>query len=114
MGKTPEWLPDGSSIDINTLERNMIVETIYGELNYANSWTPRTSPPIVKIFADVTPPKPDPRTEVLAQGLHDRYCLDGSCNGKLNNHAKSAIQVWFSEARTLIEILNKYESSKSE
>ena len=64
MTKTPQWLPDGSGIDPESLNGDTVVETVTGFYRAR-----RTVGPIVRVFADVTPPKPDPRVEAVAQVL---------------------------------------------
>lgn len=44
----PKWLPDGSGIGANSLQRGTIIQAEYG---------------------DVIPPRPDPRVEVVARAL---------------------------------------------
>lgn len=70
MTKTPQWLPDGSGIDTDSLpNEGVLVETEHGERmtidDYA--WTDHSA--IVRVYVDVTPPKPDPRVEVVARVL---------------------------------------------
>lgn len=65
MTKTPQWLPDGSGIDPESLNGDTVVETLTGFYRAR-----RTVGPIVRVFADVTPPRPDPRVEVVARLLH--------------------------------------------
>ena len=60
MTKTPEWLPDGSGIDPDSLDGDTVVETVTGFYRAR-----RTVGPIVRVFADVTPPKPDPASATL-------------------------------------------------
>ena len=55
MTKTPKWLPDGSGIDPDSLNGDTVVETVTGFYRAR-----RTVGPIIRVFADVTPPKPDP------------------------------------------------------
>ena len=62
MTKTPKWLPDGHSIDPESLNGDTVVETVNGFCRARHAVFP-----IVRVFADVTPPKPDPRVEVVAQ-----------------------------------------------
>lgn len=64
MTKTPQWLPDGSGIDPESLNGDTVVETVTGFYRAR-----RTVGPIVRVFADVTPPRPDPRVEVVARVL---------------------------------------------
>ena len=56
MTKTPKWLPDGSGIDPESLNGDTVVETVNGFRRARHAVGP-----IVRVFADVTPPKPDPR-----------------------------------------------------
>jgi len=65
MTKTPQWLPDGSGIDPESLNGDTVVESIHGF-----SRARHAVGPIVRVFADVTPPRPDPRVEVVARVLH--------------------------------------------
>lgn len=67
MTKTPKWLPDGSGIDPDSLDGDTVVETLSGFRRARHAVVP-----IVRVFADVTPPKPDPRVEVVAQILDRR------------------------------------------
>ena len=64
MTKTPKWLPDGSGIDPESLNGDTVVETVNGFRRARHAVGP-----IVRVFADVTPPKPDPRVEVVARVL---------------------------------------------
>jgi len=77
MTKTPRWLPDGSGIDPESLNGDTVVETLNGFRRARHAVAP-----IVRVFADVTPPRPDPRVEVVAEVLHDTGgCQDpfGTC-----------------------------------
>ena len=88
MTKTPQWLPDGSGIDPLTIDQKTVVEVEWPNghrpLRYVDeggyqliaedvgngspySWGDGR---IVRVFADVTPPQPDPRVEVVARALH--------------------------------------------
>ena len=88
MTKTPQWLPDGSGIDPLTIDPKTVVEVEWSNrsrlLRYVDeggyqltaedvgngspySWGDGR---IVRVFADVTPPQPDPRVEVVARALH--------------------------------------------
>lgn len=71
MEKTPKWLPDGSGIDPDSLPDSAIVETEHGEwmgiAEYKRWWAP--NPPIVRVCANITPPRPDPRRNVLVVEL---------------------------------------------
>lgn len=86
MTKTPQWLPDGSGIDPLTIDQKTVVEVewpsgvrtaVYngeggfkvGARDVSNS-CPWGDGRIVRVFADVTPPQPDPRVEVVARALH--------------------------------------------
>lgn len=69
MTKTPQWLPDGSGIDTDSLDSGMIVETNYGGLIPVDKLAPVNRQVIVRVYTDVTPPKPDPRVEVVARVL---------------------------------------------
>ena len=64
MTKTPKWLPDGSGIDPESLNGDTVVETVNGFRRARHAVGP-----IVRVYADVTPPKPDPRVEAVAQVL---------------------------------------------
>ena len=87
MTKTPKWLPDGSGIDPSTLDPKTVVEVEWSNrsrlLRYVDeggyqltaedvgngspySWGDGR---IVRVFADVTPPQPDPRRNVLVAEL---------------------------------------------
>lgn len=68
MTQTPKWLPDNSGIDPKSLEPDTVVETEYGDWVTAGEWRSIHSA-IVRVYADVTPPKPDPRLEVVARAL---------------------------------------------
>ncbi len=72
MTKTPKWLPDGHSIDPESLNGDTVVETVNGFCRARHAVFP-----IVRVFADVTPPKPDPRVEVVAQILDRHNVQDG-------------------------------------
>lgn len=65
MTKTPQWLPDGLSIDPESLDGGTVVETVNGFCRARHAVFP-----IIRVFADVTPPQPDPRVEVVARALH--------------------------------------------
>ena len=65
MTKTPQWLPDGLSIDPESLDGGTVVETVNGFCRARHAVFP-----IIRVYADVTPPKPDPRVEVVARLLH--------------------------------------------
>ena len=88
MTKTPQWLPDGSGIDPLTIDPKTVVEVEWSNrsrlLRYVDeggyqltaedvgngspySWGDGR---IVRVFADMTPPQPDPRVEVVARALH--------------------------------------------
>jgi len=65
MTKTPEWLPDGSGIDPESFNGgDTVVETVNGFFRARHAVGP-----IVRVFADVTPPQPDPRRNVLVAEL---------------------------------------------
>ena len=66
MTKTPKWLPDGLSIDPESLNGDTVVETVNGFCRARHAVGP-----IVRVYADVTPPKPDPRVEVVARVLRE-------------------------------------------
>jgi len=87
MTKTPQWLPDGSGIDPLTIDQKTVVEVEWSNrsrlLRYVDeggyqltaedvgngspySWGDGR---IVRVFADMTPPRPDPRVEVVARVL---------------------------------------------
>ena len=71
MTKTPTWLPDGSGIDPESLDGDTVVETVNGFRRARHAVGP-----IVRVFADVTPPKPDPRADIVARVLHGVCCED--------------------------------------
>ena len=87
MTKTPKWLPDGSGIDPSTLDPKTVVEVEWSNrsrlLRYVDeggyqltaedvgngspySWGDGR---IVRVLTDMTPPRPDPRVEVVARVL---------------------------------------------
>lgn len=70
MTNTPTWLPDGSGIDPDSLNADTVVETLNGFRRARHAVGP-----IVRVFADVTPPRPDPRVEVVAEALLGHYAL---------------------------------------
>ena len=72
MTQTPTWLPDGSGIDPDSLNGDTVVETLNGVRRARHAVAP-----IVRVFADVTPPRPDPRVEVVAQILDRHNVQDG-------------------------------------
>jgi hypothetical protein len=72
MTKTPRWLPDGSGIDPESLNGNTVVETLNGVRRARHAVAP-----IVRVFTDVTPPRPDRRVEVVAQILDRHNVQDG-------------------------------------
>ena len=88
MTKTPQWLPDGSGIDPESLNGDTVVETVTGFYRAR-----RTVGPIVRVFADVTPPKPDPRVEVVAR------VLAAECGS-------DTWQAWASNARSVLTALD--------
>ena len=88
MTKTPQWLPDGSGIDPLTIDQKTVVEVewlsgnrrlrygdeggyqiVAGEVGKCTP-SPWDGVRVVRVFADVTPPKPDLRVEVVARVLH--------------------------------------------
>lgn len=71
MNKTPRWLPNGRSIDPESIDRDTVVETLSGfrRARHADG-------PIVRVYADVTPPRPDPRADIVARVLHGVCCED--------------------------------------
>lgn len=84
MTKTPKWLPEGHSIDPASLNGDTVVESIHGF-----SRARHAVGPIVRVYADVTPPKPDRRVEVLAEVLHDTGgCQEpfGTCGSTSENY----------------------------
>ena len=88
MTKTPKWLPDGSGIDPDSLNGDAVIETVNGFRRARHAVGP-----IVRVFADVTPPRPDPRVEILARALHDEgRCLDpfGTCGSTSENYRGTA------------------------
>ena len=72
MTQTPTWLPDGSGIDPDSLNGDTVVETLNGFRRARHAVGP-----IVRVFADVTPSRPDPRVEVVAQILDNHNVQDG-------------------------------------
>ena len=89
MTKTPKWLPDGSGIDPSTIDQKTVVEVewsnrsrtaVYndedgfkicaGDVGNGDPY-PLGVARIVRVFADVTPPKPDPRVKVVARVLRE-------------------------------------------
>jgi len=72
MTKTPKWLPDGSGIDPKSLNGDTVVETLNGFRRARHAVAP-----IVRVYADVTPPRPDRRVEVVAQILDRHNVQDG-------------------------------------
>ena len=91
MTKTPKWLPDGSGIDLKSLEADTVVETEYGDLTTAGGWMYPSG--IMRVFADVTPTKPDPRVEVVARALAAECGSD-------------TWQAWASNARSVLTALD--------
>lgn len=84
----PKWLPDGSGIDPDSIGGDTVVECTYGFRRARHAVGP-----IVRVYADVTPPKPDPRVEVVAKVLHDSGgCLDpfGTCVSTSDNYRQAA------------------------
>ena len=88
MTKTPKWLPDGLSIDPESLDGGTVVESIHGF-----SRARHAVGPIVRVYADVTPPKPDPRVEVVAR------VLAAECGS-------DTWQAWASNARSVLTALD--------
>lgn len=96
MTKTPQWLPDGSGIDPESLNGDTVVETVTGFYRAR-----RTVGPIVRVFADVTPPKPDPRVEVVARALAAECGSD-------------TWQAWASNARSVLTALDAMGAAPDE
>ena len=71
MTKTPKWLPDGNGIDPESLNGDTVVETVNGFCRARHAVFP-----IIRVFADVTPPRPDPRADIVARVLHGVCCED--------------------------------------
>ena len=91
MTKTPKWLPDGNGIDPDSLNGDTVVETVS---NFCRAR--HAVGPIVRVFADVTPPKPDPRVEVVAKVLASRCGSD----------AWEAWEAWARDARLALAALD--------
>ena len=87
MTKTPTWLPDGSGIDPESLDGDTVVETVNGFRRARHAVGP-----IVRVFADVTPPKPDPRVEVVAQILDRHNVQDGDLFAEMILDALDAME----------------------
>ena len=66
MTETPRWLPDGSGIDPESLDGDTVVDTVNGFRRARHAVGP-----IVRVYADVTPARPDPRVEVVARVLRE-------------------------------------------
>ena len=90
MTNTPKWLPDGLSIDPESLDGGTVVEYIHG-LSRAR----HAVGPIIRVYADVTPPKPkpDPRVDVVARVMASRCGSD-------------AWEVWAADARAALAALD--------
>ena len=88
MTKTPQGLPDGSGIDPESLNGDTVVETVIGF-----RLTRHAVGPIIRVFADVTPTKPDPRVEVVARALAAECGSD-------------TWQAWASNARSVLTALD--------
>lgn len=86
--KTPKWLPDGSGIDPDSLDGDTVVETLSGFRRARHAVFP-----IVRVFADVTPTRPDPRVEVVARALAAECGSD-------------TWQAWASNARSVLAALD--------
>lgn len=115
MTKTPQWLPDGSGIDPLTIDPKTVVEVewsngvrtaVYkdergfkvGARDVSNSW-PWGDGRIVRVFADVTPPRPDPRVEVVARVLHQMDpSHDLTCEDQWSH--------WCDDARAVLDALD--------
>ena len=97
MTKTPRWLPDGSGIDPESLDVGMVREVADGSLHFADSTRPRGR--IVRVYADVTPPKPDSRVEVVAKVLASRCGSD-------------AWEAWAKDARIALAALDAMGDEK--
>ena len=117
MTKTPQWLPDGSGIDPLTIDPKTVVEVewpsgvrtaVYngeggfkvGARDVSNS-CPWGDGRIVRVFADVTPPKPDPRVEVVARVMASRCGSD-------------AWEVWAADARDVLDALDAMGAAPDE
>ena len=119
MTKTPQWLPDGSGIDPLTIDPKTVVEVEWPNrsrlLRYVDeggyqltaedvgngspySWGDGR---IVRVFADVTPPKPDPRVEVVARVMASRCGSD-------------AWEVWAADARDVLDALDAMGTAPDE
>ena len=88
MTKTPKWLPDGNGIDPESLNGDTVVETVNGFCRARHAVFP-----IIRVFADVTPTKPDPRVEVVARALAAECGSD-------------TWQAWASNARSVLTALD--------
>ena len=96
MTKTPQWLPDGSGIDPESLNGDTVVETVNGFCRARHAVGP-----IVRVFADVTPPKPDPRVEVVARVMASRS-------------GTRAWEVWAADARDVLDALDAMGTAPDE
>ena len=112
MTKTPQWLPDGSGIDPLTIDPKTVVEVEWSNGNRTAIYKdergfkevcardvgdgdpyPLGDGRIVRVFADVTPPRPDPRVEVVAR------VLAAECGS-------DTWQAWASNARSVLTALD--------
>lgn len=103
MTKTPQWLPDGLSIDPESLDGGAVVETVNGFCRARHA-----AFPIIRVYADVTPPKPDPRVEVVARVLHRADpSHDLTCEDQDWAH-------WREDASAVLDALDAMESDPDE
>ena len=96
MTKTPRWLPDGRSLDPNSIDRDTVVETTNA---FCRARHRHVLDPILRVYADVTPPKPDPRVEVVAKVLASRCGSD-------------AWEAWAKDARIALAALDAMGDEK--
>lgn len=70
MENTPKWLPDGSNIDPESIPEGTVIKTkhdSYVTIESYRRWN--GDAPIIGVYADVTPPRPDPRVGTVASIL---------------------------------------------
>mgnify|MGYP000897805167 FL=1 len=126
MTKTPQWLPDGSGIDPLTIDPKTVVEVEWSNGNRTAIYKdergfkevcardvgdgdpyPLGDGRIVRVFADVTPPRPDPRVEVVARALHR---VGPTHSETCDNHWSH----WCDDARAVLDALDTMDPDPDE
>lgn len=106
----PKWLPDGSGIDPDSLPDDGIVVTDSRFWLTIDGWKSAGRPPVVRVYADVTPPKPDPQADVVARALHKEFCPVGDHDLALHEHEEQ--ESWRKMAREILAALDAMGDEK--